>query len=87
MSKNVENRQPVRVVRGFKLNSGYAPGEGYRYDGEWDLRQKPEANILTSFGTGESAGYFKVLRLSWMARKIDGSIHQSVKRNQPIQSI
>ncbi|KAF7784342.1 hypothetical protein Agabi119p4_507 [Agaricus bisporus var. burnettii] len=28
-----ETRNPVRVVRGFKLQSKYAPSEGYRYDG------------------------------------------------------
>ena len=33
--KSVETRKPVRVVRGYKLNSPYAPAEGYRYDGEF----------------------------------------------------
>jgi len=28
-----ETGRPVRVIRGFKLNSPYAPSEGYRYDG------------------------------------------------------
>ncbi|KAF8505941.1 PUA-like domain-containing protein [Russula emetica] len=28
-----ETGKPVRVIRGFKLNSPYAPSEGYRYDG------------------------------------------------------
>ncbi|KAJ6610025.1 PUA-like domain-containing protein [Mycena sp. CBHHK59/15] len=28
-----ETRKPVRVIRGFKLKSPYAPYEGYRYDG------------------------------------------------------
>jgi len=27
------NRRPVRVIRGSKLNSPYAPARGYRYDG------------------------------------------------------
>ncbi|KAI0303904.1 PUA-like domain-containing protein [Russula brevipes] len=28
-----ETGKPVRVIRGFKLDSAYAPSEGYRYDG------------------------------------------------------
>ncbi|KAG9222839.1 hypothetical protein PLEOSDRAFT_1101745 [Pleurotus ostreatus PC15] len=31
--KSVETRKPVRVIRGYKLKSKYAPSEGYRYDG------------------------------------------------------
>ncbi|KAJ3995274.1 hypothetical protein F5050DRAFT_1808835 [Lentinula boryana] len=27
------DRKPIRVIRGFKLNSAYAPKQGYRYDG------------------------------------------------------
>lgn len=34
LSRNVENGKPVRVIRGYKLKSSYAPEEGYRYDGE-----------------------------------------------------
>ena len=33
LSRNVENREPVRVIRGFKLRSPFAPEYGYRYDG------------------------------------------------------
>ena len=34
LSKNVETRTPVRVIRGYKLRRPYAPEEGYRYDGQ-----------------------------------------------------
>lgn len=34
LSRNVETRTPVRVIRGYKLKSPYAPEEGYRYDGQ-----------------------------------------------------
>lgn len=40
LSKNVDNRKPVRVVRGFKLTSPYAPAEGYRYDGKQMLTSR-----------------------------------------------
>lgn len=33
LKKSAETRKPVRVIRGFKLQSKYAPLEGYRYDG------------------------------------------------------
>ncbi|WWC98541.1 hypothetical protein V866_005433 [Kwoniella sp. B9012] len=33
LKKSSETRKPVRVIRGYKLPSVYAPVEGYRYDG------------------------------------------------------
>jgi hypothetical protein len=33
IQRSVETKKPVRVIRGFKVNSPYAPYEGYRYDG------------------------------------------------------
>jgi len=33
LSINVETGNPVRVIRGYKLTSPFAPEEGYRYDG------------------------------------------------------
>ncbi|EJD47650.1 hypothetical protein AURDEDRAFT_183834 [Auricularia subglabra TFB-10046 SS5] len=33
MKKSVETKKPVRVIRGFKLQSEWAPATGYRYDG------------------------------------------------------
>ncbi|KAK8850496.1 hypothetical protein IAR55_004414 [Kwoniella newhampshirensis] len=33
LKKSAETRYPVRVIRGFKLQSPYAPPTGYRYDG------------------------------------------------------
>ncbi|KAK7064203.1 E3 ubiquitin-protein ligase ORTHRUS 5 [Favolaschia claudopus] len=30
---SAKSKKPVRVIRGFKLNSPYGPYEGYRYDG------------------------------------------------------
>ncbi|GBN86480.1 E3 ubiquitin-protein ligase UHRF1 [Araneus ventricosus] len=33
LARNVESGLPVRVLRGYKLRSNYAPEEGYRYDG------------------------------------------------------
>jgi len=33
LSRNVDTGNPVRVIRGYKLDSPFAPEEGYRYDG------------------------------------------------------
>ncbi|CAK5280539.1 unnamed protein product [Mycena citricolor] len=33
LQKSSETKKPIRVIRGYKLNSRYAPYEGYRYDG------------------------------------------------------
>ncbi|KAJ7070998.1 PUA-like domain-containing protein [Mycena amicta] len=32
-NKSSQTKKPIRVIRGFKLKSPYAPYEGYRYDG------------------------------------------------------
>ncbi|CCM02292.1 uncharacterized protein FIBRA_04380 [Fibroporia radiculosa] len=50
---SVDTGRPVRVIRGFKLDSNYAPAEGYRYDG---LYKVTEAWLATG-----KAGY-KVCR-------------------------
>ncbi|TFY62353.1 hypothetical protein EVG20_g6731 [Dentipellis fragilis] len=39
LKKSVETRKPVRVVRGYKLGSPYAPVEGYRYDGLYTVEK------------------------------------------------
>lgn len=36
LSMSVESKQPVRVIRGYKLDSPFAPEEGYRYDGMYE---------------------------------------------------
>lgn len=33
LKASADTKNPVRVIRGFKLPSEYAPKEGYRYDG------------------------------------------------------
>ncbi|KAJ8020235.1 E3 ubiquitin-protein ligase UHRF1 [Holothuria leucospilota] len=35
LSRSAETGKPVRVIRGYKLDSVYAPEDGYRYDGRW----------------------------------------------------
>lgn len=37
--RSVETQNPVRVIRGFKLKSQYAPREGYRYDGLYTVEK------------------------------------------------
>ncbi len=34
LTRNIEFNRPVRVIRGYKLDSPYAPEDGYRYDGK-----------------------------------------------------
>lgn len=35
--KSIETGKPVRVIRGYKSDSIYAPESGYRYDGKYIL--------------------------------------------------
>lgn len=46
LSMSVESKQPVRVIRGYKLDSPFAPEEGYRYDGtpSRELTKKKKKN-------------------------------------------
>ncbi|KAG9013548.1 hypothetical protein FRB94_002142 [Tulasnella sp. JGI-2019a] len=39
LKKSSETHKPVRVIRGFKLHSKYAPVEGYRYDGLYTIEK------------------------------------------------
>lgn len=49
LSRNVENGKPVRVIRGYKLKSSYAPEEGYRYDGLYSVVKYWQARGLSGF--------------------------------------
>lgn len=33
IKRSAETKKPIRVIRGYKLPSPYAPATGYRYDG------------------------------------------------------
>lgn len=39
MQISSQTKKPIRVVRGYKLHSEYAPVEGYRYDGLYTVEQ------------------------------------------------
>ncbi|BEI95168.1 hypothetical protein CcaverHIS631_0101170 [Cutaneotrichosporon cavernicola] len=47
LKTSAETKNPVRVIRGFKLNSPYAPAEGYRYDGLYVVERAWMAPGLT----------------------------------------
>ncbi|KZT61381.1 hypothetical protein CALCODRAFT_491183 [Calocera cornea HHB12733] len=55
--KSVETKYPIRVVRGFKLDSKYAPEEGYRYDGLYVVEK-------AWMETGLNPGGFKVCKFA-----------------------
>lgn len=48
LKRSAETRNPVRVIRGFKLQSKYAPPTGYRYDGLYIVEKAWMANGLTN---------------------------------------
>ncbi|KAH9495486.1 hypothetical protein Btru_012969 [Bulinus truncatus] len=47
---NVETGNPVRVIRGYKLNSPFAPEEGYRYDGLYTVQKSWFASGVSGHG-------------------------------------
>ncbi|AAW41176.2 conserved hypothetical protein [Cryptococcus deneoformans JEC21] len=48
LKRSAETRNPVRVIRGFKLQSKYAPPTGYRYDGLYVVEKAWMAKGLTN---------------------------------------
>ncbi|KAJ7169914.1 PUA-like domain-containing protein [Mycena filopes] len=44
-----ESKKPVRVIRGYKLDSPYAPYEGYRYDGLYRVEKAWQEKGLEGF--------------------------------------
>lgn len=49
LSRNVETRHPVRVIRGYKCPSEFAPEYGYRYDGLYTVEKSWSAVGLSGF--------------------------------------
>lgn len=52
--------KPVRVIRGYKLDSPYAPSEGYRYDGLYTVEKVNQVYedadvVLTASRPGRNA--------------------------------
>ncbi len=47
LKTSADTKNPVRVIRGFKLDSPYAPPEGYRYDGLYVVERAWMAPGLT----------------------------------------
>lgn len=39
LKRSCETKKPIRVIRGFKLHSEFAPAEGYRYDGLYTVEK------------------------------------------------
>ncbi|XP_046579731.1 E3 ubiquitin-protein ligase UHRF1-like [Haliotis rubra] len=55
LSRNCENGNPVRVIRGYKLDSPFAPEEGYRYDGIYTVEKFWNTTGLSGFGVWKFA--------------------------------
>ncbi|XP_013395770.1 E3 ubiquitin-protein ligase UHRF1-like [Lingula anatina] len=47
---SVESGHPVRVIRGYKLTSSFAPEEGYRYDGLYTVTKAWFSTGVSGFG-------------------------------------
>ncbi|TFK77070.1 hypothetical protein BDN72DRAFT_25255 [Pluteus cervinus] len=58
LKRSSETRKPVRVVRGFKLQSKYGPSEGYRYDGLYYIEK-------AWIEPGLNAGRYKVCKYAF----------------------
>lgn len=50
LSRSVETKNPVRVIRGYKLSSQFAPEDGYRYDGIYTVEKFWFTTGLSGYG-------------------------------------
>lgn len=50
LSRSAETGKPVRVIRGYKLDSVYAPEDGYRYDGLYTVERYWFTTGLSGYG-------------------------------------
>ncbi|TRM66362.1 PUA-like domain-containing protein [Schizophyllum amplum] len=50
LKRSCDNKRPVRVIRGFKLHSPFAPAEGYRYDGLYIVEKAWREKGLNAHG-------------------------------------
>ncbi|XP_059154417.1 uncharacterized protein LOC131939900 [Physella acuta] len=55
LNRNVETKNPVRVIRGYKLDSPFAPEEGYRYDGLYTVEKCWFTTGLSGYGVWKFA--------------------------------
>ncbi|KAF8216207.1 PUA-like domain-containing protein [Mycena galopus ATCC 62051] len=46
---SAESKKPVRVIRGYKVDSPYAPYEGYRYDGLYQVEKAWQEQGMDGF--------------------------------------
>ncbi|KAK6177056.1 hypothetical protein SNE40_015238 [Patella caerulea] len=55
LSRNVDTGNPVRVIRGYKLRSQFAPDEGYRYDGLYTVEKCWFTTGMSGYGVWKFA--------------------------------
>lgn len=47
LKRSCETKKPIRVIRGYKLDSVHGPAEGYRYDGLYTVE---DVRLMCTFG-------------------------------------
>ena len=69
LKASVKTKNPVRVIRGFKLPSVYAPEEGYRYDGLYRVEKVRCGCHIHQHGSSflRRPGWIRESRGSWYA--------------------
>ncbi|KAG2377882.1 hypothetical protein C9374_008967 [Naegleria lovaniensis] len=64
LTLNMTKKIPVRVVRGYQLQTKYAPKSGYRYDGlYWVTNYWKEKQVLKNGTLGAKVFKFRLVRL------------------------
>ncbi|GAA5915651.1 YDG/SRA domain-containing protein [Sporobolomyces salmoneus] len=78
LKRSVETKKPIRVLRGFKGKSAFAPAEGYRYDGLY-MATKAWKDV------GESG--FKVCRIALVRLPGQPKIPMQKGREKEIENL
>ncbi|ORX41032.1 PUA-like domain-containing protein [Kockovaella imperatae] len=80
LKRSAETRQPVRVIRGFKLDSPYAPLGGYRYDGLYTVEKAWMAAGLTRGVVGGKSRALMVCRYAF--KRVPGQPPLTLRRDE-----
>ncbi|KAJ4486188.1 PUA-like domain-containing protein [Lentinula aciculospora] len=90
LKRSSETKKPVRVIRGFKSKSNYAPTEGYRYDGLYIVESawmekglNPKGYLVCKYKVSSVfptslQSLFEHLKKTWRKRKCNSEMSSGI---------
>jgi putative restriction endonuclease len=82
LMRNYQEGNPIRVCRGYKLYSPYAPTAGYRYDGLYRI----ESCFLDTERDGYKVWRYRLLRIPRAEQLVSSQVTPAPAGEQPVRS-